>query len=100
MVVNHKDGNKLNNCLDNLEWVTSSENNKHAYNTGLKESFSLKGDKHGRSKLTKEQVNYIREVYIPRHKEFSGVALAKKFGVHPSLISSIIKNKHWKINDE
>jgi len=33
---NHKDGNKLNNDLSNLEWATYSENNKHAYNIGLK----------------------------------------------------------------
>lgn len=91
--VNHIDGDKSNNCIDNLEWCTQEENVKHSWETGL--SKKVVGVDNHKSKLTDDDVRYIRENYIPNSKTCSQRALAKKFGVTKTVISSILDNKTW-----
>lgn len=86
--VNHKDGNKLNNNVDNLEWMTNAENTQHAFDTGLaKAKF---GTENPSAKLTEEDVKYIRENYIPYSKEYGSRALGRKFGVDHIQILRVI----------
>lgn len=54
-LVNHIDGDKHNNYYANLEWVTNSENVKHAYDTGL----AHKGDKHHLAKYSDDTIHLI-----------------------------------------
>lgn len=87
--VNHKDGNKLNNCVENLEWVSPSENLKHAYDNGL---MSHKGENNSRSKLKNVDIPVIRERI--RNGEMLKT-IAKDYNVHYSVISGIMYGKIW-----
>ena len=96
--INHKDGNKQNNRVDNLEWCTRSENMYHAYKHELKDRPF--GHKNGRCRLSEDQVAFIKENYAPGDQTYGAKALAKRFGVAPQTISAINSGQNWRKRDE
>lgn len=85
--VNHKDGNKLNNCADNLEWVSNQMNRDHA----VEHKLQIMGEECPWSKLDWEKVTFIRT-----HLEIPSTELAALFGVTPSNIRAVRNYKSWK----
>lgn len=88
--VNHKDGNKSRSELQNIEYVTRSENALHALATGLK--VSLRGEMAGRSKLTERDVIRIRQRVADGEIQKD---IATEFSVSRSRISLICSGRSW-----
>ena len=89
---NHIDGDKLNNHISNLEWVTPSENRKHAFDIGI--NVPARGEQVSSSRLTETQVKRIRRVYAQGLQ--TQAALARYYQVHYMTIWNIIHRKNWK----
>lgn len=89
--VNHIDGNKLNNRIENLEWCTKSENIRHSFKIGTHPRKI--GTSNSNVKITESQVLEIRKLYDG--KGISMRELANKYGLGKSSIYRIVNNISW-----
>jgi hypothetical protein len=87
--VNHIDGDKTNNSVENLEWCTSKQNRAHAVATGLHAC----GE---RSPLAKLKEVEVKEIRYLRKLGFSGVDVGRLYGISHKLVSLIHKRRKWK----
>jgi hypothetical protein len=91
--INHKDGNRKNFSLENLEWCTHQENMAHAFRTGLAPLPKTgKGEASPSAKLTDEKVKQIKELL---REGVSKKAIADQFGVRPGTIWFIADGSTW-----
>jgi hypothetical protein len=90
--VNHKDGDKTNNHYTNLEWVTNSENQKHAYDNGFKSGWQG-SENPPTTKLTEKDVEtafYLKSI------GWMTKDIAKELGVAPNTMSYVLNKKSWR----
>jgi len=95
LVVNHENGNKLDCCVKNLTYVTSSENARHAYRVlGRQPSRTnkVRGSKHHFARFTAKDVLKIRAAV---RAGATKVSLARKYGVSDSAIGKVCSGENW-----
>lgn len=88
--VNHIDGIKSNNKIENLEWCTQKENAAHAVLNGIYNS--AKGENAGHSKLKDSDIYKVYELLKENKKPYQ---IAKIIGISKSTINLIVHNKIW-----
>lgn len=88
--VNHKNGNRGDNRVENLEWITNAGNARHAFDTGLNRNF---GENNYASKLTENDIRTIRKM---GECGFVHQLIADNFKVDRKTISDILHGLTWK----
>jgi hypothetical protein len=89
---NHKDGNRKNNSISNLEWSSGTENVQHALHTGLRKN-QARGERIRGSILKESDVVLIKRMLRENERQTD---IAKHFGVDKCTIHDIKENKTWK----
>lgn len=87
--INHKDRDRGNNCVENLEWCSYSENTRHYRKM---DKWEQVGEKNNNAKLTNKSVLKIRRLNKDGESQKN---IAKKFHVTRSTVSEIINKKRW-----
>lgn len=94
MTCNHLDGDKENNCFENLEYCTQAENNLHAYRVLNRSKVIKRGEDSGSAKLTEADVREIRRLYATG--EYTQKEIAEFFPVNDRNVNNILTRKTWK----
>jgi hypothetical protein len=89
---NHLDGNRANNCIDNVEWSSGEENIQHALKTGLRKNQAV-GEKIGKAVLKETDIPEIRKMLQENH---SLSKIGCLFGVNRCTIFNIKEGRTWK----
>jgi hypothetical protein len=94
--VNHKNGVKTDNRLENLEYVTPAENAQHAYDMGLQPS--RRGEANFHASLTEDKVWAIRMIAAHCLDGFPGGRknLAKLFGISKTALANVLSGESWQ----
>lgn len=90
MQVNHKDGDKTNNCIDNLEWLTPKENTDHAISNGLR---NMLGSDNPKSYLSEQSVKQIYDLCW--NSNIKQTEIAKMFNTGRVTIFDIKNGRTW-----